>query len=182
MGLEEAEIIQRNKCTAELIKFSQWKEKFLAQKAKARWLREGDVNSSYFYGWINRNRKSNTIEGLLINDRWIDSVDGVKKGIHEHFKNHFKAPYSSRPNMSLDIFSRTIDDYSNQFLTASFTKKEIKTAVWACDSDKSPGPDGYTFGFVKKCWEEIKGKIMEMMVSGIFGSDSGTQSGIRFFI
>ncbi|KAL8472645.1 hypothetical protein ACS0TY_029741 [Phlomoides rotata] len=61
MGLEEAEIIQRNKCTAELIKFSQWKVKFLAQKAKARWLREKDVNSSYFHVWINRNRKSNTI-------------------------------------------------------------------------------------------------------------------------
>ncbi|KAL8479250.1 hypothetical protein ACS0TY_026208 [Phlomoides rotata] len=38
MGLEEAEIIQRNKSTAELIKFSQWKERFIAHKAKARWL------------------------------------------------------------------------------------------------------------------------------------------------
>ncbi|KAL8472648.1 hypothetical protein ACS0TY_029744 [Phlomoides rotata] len=73
----------------------QWKEKFLAQKAKARWLREGDVNSSYFHVWINRNRKSNTIEGLLINDRWINSVKGVKKWIHEHFENHFKAPHST---------------------------------------------------------------------------------------
>ncbi|KAL8472643.1 hypothetical protein ACS0TY_029738 [Phlomoides rotata] len=88
----------------------QWKEKFLAQKAKARWLREGDVNSSYFHVWINRNRKSNTIEGLLINDRWINSVKGVKKWIHEHFENHFKAPHSSRPNLPLDIFSRTIDE------------------------------------------------------------------------
>ncbi|KAL8537688.1 hypothetical protein ACS0TY_012722 [Phlomoides rotata] len=37
VGLEEEEeIIQRNKNTAELIRFGQWKEKLLAQKAKAR--------------------------------------------------------------------------------------------------------------------------------------------------
>ncbi|KAL8498955.1 hypothetical protein ACS0TY_022059 [Phlomoides rotata] len=36
MGLEEEEIIHRNKSTAELIRFGQWKEKLLAQKAKAR--------------------------------------------------------------------------------------------------------------------------------------------------
>ncbi|KAL8521151.1 hypothetical protein ACS0TY_011630 [Phlomoides rotata] len=90
MGLEEVEVIQQNKSTAELIKFGQWKEKLLAQKAKARWLKEGDVNLSYFHGWINKNRRANTIEGLLINERWSDSVEDVKKGIHEHFEHHFR--------------------------------------------------------------------------------------------
>ncbi|KAL8465385.1 hypothetical protein ACS0TY_034765 [Phlomoides rotata] len=79
MGLEEAEVIQLNKSTAELIRFVQWKEKLLVQKAKARWLKDGDGNSSYFHGWINKNRKANTIEGLLINERWSDSVEDVKK-------------------------------------------------------------------------------------------------------
>ncbi|KAL8499899.1 hypothetical protein ACS0TY_019784 [Phlomoides rotata] len=36
MGLEAAEIIKRNKNVAELIRFGQWKEKLLAQRAKAR--------------------------------------------------------------------------------------------------------------------------------------------------
>ncbi|KAL8498962.1 hypothetical protein ACS0TY_022066 [Phlomoides rotata] len=104
MGLEEEEIIQQNKSTTELIRFGQWKEKILAQKAKARWLREGEVNSSYFHGWINRNRKANAIEGLLINERWSDSVEYVKKGIHEHFEQHFRASHPYRPHLSNDIF------------------------------------------------------------------------------
>ncbi|KAL8544723.1 hypothetical protein ACS0TY_005092 [Phlomoides rotata] len=89
MGLEEAEVIQRNKSTAELIRFGQWKERLLAQKAKARWLKDGDVNSSYFHGWINKNRKTNSIDGLIINDRWSESVEEVKKGTHEHFEKQF---------------------------------------------------------------------------------------------
>ncbi|KAL8479391.1 hypothetical protein ACS0TY_026316 [Phlomoides rotata] len=149
MGLEEAEVIQRNKNTVELIRFVQWKEKLLAQKAKAKWLKEGDVNSSYFHGWINKNRKANMIEGLLINDRWTNSVDDVKKGIREHFEQHFRKPVSCRPQLPIDIFSRSIDECSNQLLTSRFTEEEIKEAVWTCDSEKSPSPDGYSFGFIK---------------------------------
>ncbi|KAL8557848.1 hypothetical protein ACS0TY_005085 [Phlomoides rotata] len=96
MGLEEAEVIQRNKSTAELIRFGQWKERLLAQKAKARWLKDGDVNSSYFHGWINKNRKTNSICGLIINDRWSESVEEVKKGTHEHFEKQFRKTESCR--------------------------------------------------------------------------------------
>ncbi|KAL8482923.1 hypothetical protein ACS0TY_025822 [Phlomoides rotata] len=126
MGLEEAEVIQRNKNTVELIRFVQWKEKLLAQKAKAKWLKEGEVNSSYFHGWT-------------------DSVDDVKKVIREHFEQHFRKPVSCRPQLPIDIFSRSIDECSNQLLTARFTEEEIKEAVWTCDSKKSPSPDGYSF-------------------------------------
>ncbi|KAL8543995.1 hypothetical protein ACS0TY_004516 [Phlomoides rotata] len=58
------------------------------------WLREEDVNSSYFHGWINKNKKTNVVDGLLIGDRWTDSVEGIKKGIHEHFERHFSTPLS----------------------------------------------------------------------------------------
>ncbi|KAL8498956.1 hypothetical protein ACS0TY_022060 [Phlomoides rotata] len=163
MGLEEEEIIHRNKSTAELIRFGQWKEKLLAQKSKARWLRDGDVNSSYFHGWINRNKKFNMIEGLSINGRWSDSVEEVKRGVHDHFKLHFRGFVPSRPVLPIYIFSRSIDTCSNQSLTVSFTEEEVKTAVWACDIDKSPGPYGYSFGFIKECWEDLKGEILDMM-------------------
>jgi hypothetical protein len=34
-------------------------------------------------------------------------------------------------------------------LTKPFTESEVKAAVWACDSYKSPGPDDINFGFYK---------------------------------
>ncbi|KAL8508386.1 hypothetical protein ACS0TY_018846 [Phlomoides rotata] len=112
MGLEAAEIIKRNKNVAELIRLGQWKEELLPQRAKARWLRDGDVNSKYFHGWINRNRKANAIEGLVLNDRWTESVDGINKGIHDHFERHFSNPLRSRPHIPSDLFPRKIDRYN----------------------------------------------------------------------
>ena len=39
-------------------------------------------------------------------------------------------------------------------------EEEIIRAVWSCDNDKSPGPDGFNFGFIKFCGEEINDDIV----------------------
>ena len=41
-------------------------------------------------------------------------------------------------------------------LEMEFSKEEIKEAVWGCGSDKSPGPDGFTFDFFKRYWSLVE--------------------------
>lgn len=41
-------------------------------------------------------------------------------------------------------------------LRADFELDEIKEAVWACDNNKSPRPDGYNFGHIKDFSEFLK--------------------------
>nr|GFC35499.1 RNA-directed DNA polymerase, eukaryota, reverse transcriptase zinc-binding domain protein [Tanacetum cinerariifolium] len=36
------------------------------------------------------------------------------------------------------------------------TKEEIKAAVWDCGIDKSPGPDGFSFGIYRHFWSIIE--------------------------
>ncbi|GJX25915.1 putative RNA-directed DNA polymerase, eukaryota, reverse transcriptase zinc-binding domain protein [Tanacetum coccineum] len=38
---------------------------------------------------------------------------------------------------------------------------EVKNAVWDCGSSKAPGPNGFSFAFVKKYWDVIKVDILE---------------------
>ncbi|GJX53401.1 hypothetical protein Tco_0281770 [Tanacetum coccineum] len=43
------------------------------------------------------------------------------------------------------------------------TLKEIKEAVWDCGSSKAPGPDGYSFEFVKKYWGTIQKDLYDFV-------------------
>ncbi|KAL8544459.1 hypothetical protein ACS0TY_004856 [Phlomoides rotata] len=123
LGLEKYEVIARNKCSAELLRFTHWKENFLFRKSKTKWLLEGDVNSGYFHGWINKRRKVNEINGLFFDEVWTDSVEGVKNGVRNHFLKQFKSPLVPRLSLPRSLFVRRLDVCSNQLLTASFPKK-----------------------------------------------------------
>lgn len=43
--------------------------------------------------------------------------------------------------------------------------EEIKLVVWDCESSKAPGPDGFNFGFIKKCWNMVSSDIVQMVKS-----------------
>lgn len=126
-----------------------WREAQLFQKAKISWTLEGDLNSRFFHKWINCRYKHNEIEGIQVDGSWIDSVQGVKLAIYNHFKSHFNSSQVSRPTLSSSLFSRKLEQSDNYFLTALFSEDEVKEAIWGVDSNSSPGPDGFTFAFFK---------------------------------
>nr|GEV92211.1 vacuolar-processing enzyme-like [Tanacetum cinerariifolium] len=56
-------------------------------------------------------------------------------------------------------------------LERPISKDEIKSAVWDCGTNKSPGPDGFTFEFIRKYWNIICVDI-EDVVSHFFNTES----------
>jgi len=48
----------------------------------------------------------------------------------------------------------------NEMLVGIIFKDEVKEAIWNCDSSKSPVPDGFNFGFIKFCWDILKGDVV----------------------
>ncbi|GJZ77185.1 RNA-directed DNA polymerase, eukaryota [Tanacetum coccineum] len=112
----------------------------MAQKAKIKWAIEGDENSKFFHGIVNKNRRQQAIKGILVDGEWIDNPEGVKKAFFNHFSNRFASPDSIRVPLDGN-FPRCLEaDFSNQ-LEEEVSNVEIKNAVWDCGSDKSPGPD-----------------------------------------
>ncbi|GJR06380.1 putative reverse transcriptase domain-containing protein [Tanacetum coccineum] len=47
----------------------------VAQKAKIKWSIEGEENSKYFHGILNKKRNQLAIRGILVEGAWIDSPD-----------------------------------------------------------------------------------------------------------
>ncbi|GJX53515.1 RNA-directed DNA polymerase, eukaryota, reverse transcriptase zinc-binding domain protein, partial [Tanacetum coccineum] len=117
----------------------------LAQKAKIKWSIEGDENSKYFHGIINKHRSNLAIRGILVDGAWIEDPSSVKNEFLNHFKDRFQKPSSSRLILDME-FPNKLSLEQHDDLERPFTKEEIKGAVWDCGLNKSPGPDGFTFG------------------------------------
>ncbi|GKA24300.1 RNA-directed DNA polymerase, eukaryota, partial [Tanacetum coccineum] len=85
--------------------------------------------------------------GANIFNSFINSM-----GIEE---DRFAKPSKRRANIDMR-FPKTIFEDQSQDLEREVSKQEIKTAVWGCGTDKSPGPDGFSFGFYRHFWPVIE--------------------------
>ncbi|GKB03062.1 RNA-directed DNA polymerase, eukaryota [Tanacetum coccineum] len=171
-GLSNEELVtERISLLKELHNFNKSHSLDLAQKAKVRWVIEGDENSKYFHGIINKKRSQLAIRGVLIDGDWIDEPCKVKNEFLMHFANRFESP--SGPCIDIDchlfkkLSSEQVDD-----LECDVTFDEIKKAVWDCGTNKSPGPDGFSFDFIRTFWDILKhdfvNAIREFFISSKF--------------
>jgi len=169
--LSSEECMKKKKLQQDLWLAAQSHESIMRQKARSKWVKEGDCNSRYFYLLLNSNRRSNAVNGVHIEGAWIDDPTTVKEEIFRFFQQRYQEPELIRPKLNGVSFN-SIDQQQNQMLVGCFSEDEIKRAVWECGSDKSPGPDGLNFKFIKQFWLLLKPDIIrflyEFHANGIF--------------
>ncbi|GJX19504.1 RNA-directed DNA polymerase, eukaryota [Tanacetum coccineum] len=66
----------------------------------------------------------------------------------------FQAPCDSRSKINFPFPNRLNSEQATS-LETPITTDEIRSAVWACGENKSPGPDGFTFEFFRRFWDVI---------------------------
>ncbi|GJZ38657.1 RNA-directed DNA polymerase, eukaryota [Tanacetum coccineum] len=101
------------------------------QKAKIKWAVEGDKNSKFFHGIINRKRANLAIKGILADGDWIDAPCRVKAGFGNHFANRFRVPCDNRSRINFPFPNRLSSDQAD-LLEEPISSGEIRIAVWAC--------------------------------------------------
>lgn len=109
-----------------------------------------------------RNRR-NAIPFFLVDGVLIEGVDNVRSAVYSHFSSHFQPRRVRRPSMEALNFS-ALSIRQGADLIKPFSEDEVKAAVWDCDSYKSSGPDGITFGFIKEFWDMLKIDVMRFLV------------------
>lgn len=173
--LSSQELLTRRKLQEALWAATQSHESLLRQKARVRWIREGDCNSRYFHLLMKSNRTSNAVNGVLIEGSWVDDPTRVKEEVRSFFMHRFIEPEQIKPNLN-GVRFQTIEQQYNQMLVSVFEEDEIRAAVWECGSEKSPGPDGLNFKFIKQFWKLLKPDISrfldEFHANGIFPKGS----------
>nr|GFA24679.1 RNA-directed DNA polymerase, eukaryota [Tanacetum cinerariifolium] len=122
------------------------------QKSKVKWAVEGDENSKYFHGIINKRRSHLAIRGVFDDGIWQSDPNKIKNVFVDHFEGRFKDPIAQRFKLNFQ-FPKKLQTSQADDLERGVSREEIKRAVWNCGDNKSPWPDGYTFEFFKKYWD-----------------------------
>ncbi|GKB01693.1 hypothetical protein Tco_0829737, partial [Tanacetum coccineum] len=121
----------------------------LIQKARIKWDIEGDKNSKYFHEIINSKRRTQAITGILHDGAWITEPPLIKDVFLNYYKDKFQA-HDSQVVFSPITNSSTLCHLDRDFLESHISLEEVKKAVWECGSNKAPGPNGFSFAFIKK--------------------------------
>ncbi|GKB26518.1 hypothetical protein Tco_0865919 [Tanacetum coccineum] len=99
----------------------------LIQKAHIKWNIEVDGNSNFFNWLIKQKCRSQAINGIM------------HDGAHD-----------SQVIFPLIVHSTSLSSLDCEYLETHVSLEEIKSAIWECGSNKAPGPDGFSFSFIKK--------------------------------
>ncbi|GKE49611.1 RNA-directed DNA polymerase, eukaryota, partial [Tanacetum coccineum] len=90
----------------------------------------------------------------MVDGDWVVDPSRIKDEFRNHFAARFQDLGTSRGSLNFTYPNRlTLDKVSD--LESLISRDEIRSAVWGCGEDKSPGPDGFTFEFFRKFWAVI---------------------------
>nr|GEU35357.1 RNA-directed DNA polymerase, eukaryota, reverse transcriptase zinc-binding domain protein [Tanacetum cinerariifolium] len=132
----------------------------IAQKTMIKWSVEGDENSRFFHGMLNKKWNQLNIRGVIVDGVWNEKPHDVKREFFQHFSNRFDKPMEHRAVVDM-CYPRSLLIDQQEDLERMVTKEEVKRAMWDCGTDKSPGPDGFTFGFYRQFWLTIENDVFE---------------------
>ncbi|XP_062079309.1 uncharacterized protein LOC133783675 [Humulus lupulus] len=117
---------------------------FLAQKAKTRWVMNGDENTAIFHASLKARRIQNRIYSIHTEQgTGVDIVDGVQRAFLDYYQN---------------------------LLGTQLQTQEVKEALFCIPSLKAPGPDGYSSFFYQDNWElvgpEVCAAVLDFLTTG----------------
>ncbi|XP_031100850.1 uncharacterized protein LOC116004818 [Ipomoea triloba] len=155
---------------ASLLQALKLEEIYWKQKARVKWLREGDANTSFFHSTVkDRHRRQrisavkNTSGSLLTNQ-----VDIQSEAVN-FFTSLFTADESEDMHAILDCLPTILTTEDNIALLAPLTREEVKNAVWALDPDSTAGPDGFSGSFFRSCWDILHNDVYIAVLDFMIG-------------
>lgn len=161
-ALSGMELSTRSNCLQKISEFEMRLALDFKQKARVKWVADGDENSKFFHGYVNNNKRKNIIVGLMINGRWLAGVKDIKAEAFCFVQNKFMETWISRPKL-INSNIHSIDMMDAKRLEAPISMDEVKNAIWSCGGDKAPGPDGLTFKLLKRFWSCFTTDVMKFI-------------------
>ncbi|CAH8262212.1 unnamed protein product [Arabidopsis lyrata] len=151
-------------------------ESYFKQKSRINWLKEGDLNTSYFHKICQSRASFNTIRSFMLDsgDLLVDPIAMSNHAV-SHFQSilapdhvHGSTIWSSQDWLqSLNPFRCSLQQ--SQSMLDVPTSTEIMKVMLKLNPNKASGPDGLTLGFYKAAWGTL-GPEVTASISHFFQS------------
>jgi hypothetical protein len=151
MLLSPQELDLKQSVKERLAQFLREEEIHWFQRAKTTKMLKGDRNTKYFQMVANGKRRKTRIFRLEQEDGIIEGDENLKRYITNYYKDLFGRPegnnFSLLESMTEDIPQVSTEE--NELLTAEFSEKKVRDAIFQMKHNKAPGPDGFRRNFIR---------------------------------
>ncbi|GJR69255.1 hypothetical protein Tco_0015320 [Tanacetum coccineum] len=145
-------------------------EKFLKQKAKIAWLKDGDSNYAYFHKAVKSRISRSRIDVVTDTMGVVFHNDDVAKAFINHYEVFLGQPGITHDFNAINLFSTYLTTNEALDMVRPISSQEIKEAMFSMGNDKSPGPDGFTAAFFKSSWDiigsDVSRAVREFFING----------------
>jgi hypothetical protein len=147
-GLSETDRLEKLDLEMNLRKFVDEKNIRLKQKARDKFMLDGDENSMCFHLLAKHKKRKLEILTLSHGDNMAQDENGINQLATSFYKNLFVPSQDS--SISLDnLYMKRLDDDDIEFLTSPFSMEEVKDVVFSLKHNSAPGPDGFPSEFFR---------------------------------
>lgn len=132
----------------------------LKQKAKEKWLMQGDECNNFFYAKMSIRQHHNNLLNCI--DEHGDTSRYIQN-IEEQAISYFTNLYNGDSNDHLPQVNcrRIISTEGSSMLIAPIHERELREAIYSIHNDSSPGPDGMGAAFFKQHWINLKDLMLK---------------------
>jgi hypothetical protein len=115
-----------------------------------------------------------------VGDAWVEAPLLLRQATVDFFTCQFHPQRWSRPSLDGIAFP-SLSVEASASLTLPFTLEEIEAVVMECDGNKSSGPDGYNFNFVKSFCSLLKNEV-RILFDQFHGNGCLPKSFLSYFV
>nr|GFC18866.1 RNA-directed DNA polymerase, eukaryota [Tanacetum cinerariifolium] len=141
----------------------------VAQKAKIKWTVEGDENSKFFHGILNKKRAQLAIRGVMKDGVWEENPEVIKMEFLNHFRTRFEQPTHQRPMINMEFpnhlnSSQAMDLEAGKqsFVLKVDYEKAYDYVRWdyLCDILRKFGFGNRWCGWIHECLRTSRGSVL----------------------
>ncbi|GMI83381.1 hypothetical protein HRI_002007400 [Hibiscus trionum] len=147
-------------------------EVYWEQRARTNWLKNGDMNTTFFHKSASQRRKTNRVQKLYNNQgALIEDEHEMSTVATNYFKDLFHSQGSSSMDTILQGINCCISPEMNSDLEKNFEEKKILHAIKSMSPLKACGEDGLGAIFYQRFWNIIGRDITNFCLATLRGEE-----------